>query len=151
MSNNTDCPKALNNASTPVECTPFHSENSEYLELDVHRKCRDSVVRFIGAVGERRDATKQWAAERGMARLWKCPGMPAFVHHPPGGSVVKDPPATAGDAGGEPWVRKIPWRRKMAVHSSIPFWKTPWTEESGGLSSPWDRKEWGMTALTQSH
>ena len=47
-----------------------------------------------------RDMTKQWAAERGVVRLWKCPGMPAFVHHPPGGSVVKDPPATAGDARG---------------------------------------------------
>ena len=30
----------------------------------------------------------------------------------PGGSVVKDPPANAGDPRFNPWVRKIPWRRK---------------------------------------
>ena len=30
----------------------------------------------------------------------------------PSGSVVKDPPANAGDPGFDPWVRKIPWRRK---------------------------------------
>ena len=26
--------------------------------------------------------------------------------------MVKKPPANAGDAGDDPWVRKIPWRRK---------------------------------------
>ena len=30
----------------------------------------------------------------------------------PGGSVVKNPPANAGDAGFDPWVGNIPWRRK---------------------------------------
>ena len=33
----------------------------------------------------------------------------------PGGSVVKNLPASAGDAGDhrfDPWVRKIPWKRK---------------------------------------
>ena len=30
----------------------------------------------------------------------------------PGSSVVKKPPANAGDAGFNPWVRKIPWKRK---------------------------------------
>ena len=31
----------------------------------------------------------------------------------PGGSIVKDSPANAGDVGSIPgWVRKIPWRRK---------------------------------------
>ena len=33
----------------------------------------------------------------------------------PGGSVVQNPPANAGDVkrlGFDPWVRKIPWRRK---------------------------------------
>ena len=35
----------------------------------------------------------------------------------------------------QPWVRKIPWRRKMATHSSILVWKMPWTKEPGGLQS----------------
>ena len=34
-----------------------------------------------------------------------------------------------------PRVGKIPWRRKVADHSSIPAWKIPWTEEPGGLQS----------------
>ena len=31
--------------------------------------------------------------------------------------------------------------RKMATHSSILAWRIPWTEEPGGLYSPWGRKE----------
>ena len=34
-----------------------------------------------------------------------------------------------------PRVGKIPWRRKVADHSSIPAWRIPWTEEPGGLQS----------------
>ena len=30
----------------------------------------------------------------------------------PGGSVVKNPPASAGDAGSIPGLEKFPWRRK---------------------------------------
>ena len=30
----------------------------------------------------------------------------------PGSSGVKNLPVNAGDAGPDPWVRKIPWRRK---------------------------------------
>ena len=33
--------------------------------------------------------------------------------------------------GFNPWVGKIPWRRKMATHSSIVAWEIPWTEEPG--------------------
>ena len=39
------------------------------------------------------------------------------------------------------WVGKIPWRRKWLTHSSILAWKTPWTEEPGGLHIPWGCKE----------
>ena len=46
----------------------------------------------------------------------------------PGGSVVKKK-----KSGFNPWVRKSPWRRKMATHSSILAWRIPWTEEPGGL------------------
>ena len=30
----------------------------------------------------------------------------------PGGSVVRNPPANSGDQGLDPWVGKIPWRKK---------------------------------------
>ena len=65
--------------------------------------------------------------------------------------LVKNPPAM-WETGFDPWVRKIPWRRDrlpipvflgredpleedMATHSSILAWRTPWTEEPGGLQS----------------
>ena len=34
--------------------------------------------------------------------------------------------------GFDPWVRKIPWRRKWQL---TPAWRIPWTEEPGGLQS----------------
>ena len=50
----------------------------------------------------------------------------------PGGSVVKNPPANAGD-----WVRSLnqeyPLEKEMATRISILAWKIPWTEEPGGL------------------
>ena len=55
----------------------------------------------------------------------------------PGGSVVKNTPANAGvmgDAGSIPrWGRSA--GKEMATSSSILAWKTPWTEEPGGLQS----------------
>ena len=37
--------------------------------------------------------------------------------------------------GFNPWVGKIPWRRKTATHSSVLAWEIPWMEEPGGLQS----------------
>ena len=34
-----------------------------------------------------------------------------------------------------------PLEKEMATHFSIHAWKIPWTEEPGGLHSPWGRKE----------
>ena len=54
------------------------------------------------------------------------------------GSVVKNPPAKAGDSG-EAGLIPVGWddplEQKMATHSSILAWKIPWTEESSGLQS----------------
>ena len=38
----------------------------------------------------------------------------------PGGLVGKESVCDAGDLGFDPWVGKIPWRRALATHSSIP-------------------------------
>ena len=39
----------------------------------------------------------------------------------------------------ETWVQSLGWedplQKGMATHSSILAWKTPWTEEPGGLQS----------------
>ena len=66
----------------------------------------------------------------------------------PGGSVVKNPPANA-----ETWVRSLgqedPLEKKTATHSSILAWKTPRTEEPGGLQSMGSQKNW--TQLNNKH
>ena len=57
--------------------------------------------------------------------------------------VVKKPPANAGDIRD---VGSIPGSGRSsgggnATHSSILGWRIPWTEEPGGLQSPWGCKE----------
>ena len=52
----------------------------------------------------------------------------------PGGSVVKNMPANAGDAGSIPgWEDYL--EKEMATHSSILAWEIPRTEEPGRLQS----------------
>ena len=34
-----------------------------------------------------------------------------------------------------------PLEEVMAIHSCILAWRIPWTEEPGGLHSPWGHKE----------
>ena len=54
-----------------------------------------------------------------------------------GGSVVKNPPANAGDS--ETQVQSLgqedPLEKEMATHSHILAWEIPWTEMPGGLQS----------------
>ena len=52
----------------------------------------------------------------------------------PGGSVVKNSPAIAGDIGSIPG-EEDPLEKEMATHSSILAWEIPWTEEPGRLQS----------------
>ena len=48
-----------------------------------------------------------------------------------GGSVVKNPPANAGDRSSAlGW--EDPVEKGMATHSSILAWRIPWKEEPGG-------------------
>ena len=48
----------------------------------------------------------------------------------PGGSVIKNPPAKAGDVGGED-----PLEKEMATHSNVFAWKILWAEEPGRVQS----------------
>ena len=52
----------------------------------------------------------------------------------PGGSVVKNPPAGAGDASSIPGLRRSP-EKETAAHSSTLAWEIPGTEEPGRLQS----------------
>ena len=49
----------------------------------------------------------------------------------PDGSVVKNPPAKAGDARDVGW--EHPLNKEMTTHSSTLAWEIPWTEEPGWL------------------
>ena len=66
----------------------------------------------------------------------------------PGGSVIKNPPANAGDPGDTGlipgWEDSL--KEEVAIHSSILAWKIPWTEEPGGLQS---RESHSQTLLKQ--
>ena len=44
-----------------------------------------------------------------------------------------------------------PLEKGMATHSSILAWRIPWTEESGGLYSPWGHKESDTIARLNYH
>ena len=52
----------------------------------------------------------------------------------PGSSAVKNPPAMQ-----ETGIQSLGWedilKESMTTHSSILVWRTPWTEETGGLQS----------------
>ena len=57
---------------------------------------------------------------------------PRHVWGFPGGTVVKNLPASAGDAGLVPgW--EDPLEEAMATHSSVLAWEIAGTEEPGGL------------------
>ena len=54
----------------------------------------------------------------------------------PGGAVVENSPANAGDMDSVPSLgQEDPLEKGMATHSSILAWRIPWTEEPGGLQS----------------
>ena len=63
----------------------------------------------------------------------------------PGGLVVKNPPANAGDAGSS-LVGEDPLEEEMATHSSILAQEIPCTKEPGGLQSI--RKQKSLTRLS---
>ena len=44
--------------------------------------------------------------------------------------------------------REDPLEKEMATHSNILAWRIPWTEEPGGLLSPWGRRVGHNLALS---
>ena len=62
-----------------------------------------------------------------------------------GGSDSEESASNAGDSGSVPWVGKIPLKKEMAAHSSIPAWGIPWTEEPGGAAVHMVAKESDVT------
>ena len=52
----------------------------------------------------------------------------------PGGSAIKNPPASAGGMGSIPGLGRS-LEEEMATHPSILVWRIPWIEEPGELQS----------------
>ena len=67
-----------------------------------------------------------------------------FLWSFPGGSDVKASACSAGDLGFDPWIRKIPWRRKwQPTPVFLPGESHGWRSLVG--YSPWGRKELDTT------
>ena len=65
------------------------------------------------------------------------------------GSVVKKPPANAGDAGLVPASGRS-LKKETATHSSILAWRIPWAEEPGGLQPmEWQKSQPQLNNYTQ--
>ena len=48
----------------------------------------------------------------------------------------------------DPWVRKIPWNKETATHSSILAWRIPWTDEPSKLQSVVSQSRTWFTGYT---
>ena len=59
----------------------------------------------------------------------------------PGGAVVKNPPANAGEASSIPQLARC-FRGENGFHSSIFVWRIPWMEGPGVLQSMGVAKSW---------
>ena len=69
----------------------------------------------------------------------------------PNGSVVKNPPANNRSLkrhGFDPWVGKIPWRRKWQINPVFLPGKSRGQRSLAGYS-PWGHKESDMTEVTK--
>ena len=53
----------------------------------------------------------------------------------PGDSDGKESACSVGDSGFDSWVRKTPWEKGMATHSSTIAWRVSRAKEPDGLQS----------------
>ena len=63
--------------------------------------------------------------------------------------MVKHLPANAG-AQVQSLGQEDPLEEEMSTHSSILAWKTPWTEEPGGLQSMGSQSQTGLKRLSMN-
>ena len=107
-----------------------------------------------------------WMSSYSSAICWKtshsplsCPSLlygKAFIYRFegfPGGSVIKNPPATAGDMV-QSLGQEDPLEEGMVTHFSILAWRIPWTEDPGQLQSIGLQgvgHDWSDLAYTHRH
>ena len=86
-------------------------------------------------------------AEPGLVDVSCAKGQISFPYLSPGGSVVENLTANAGDVDSIPGVRKIPWRRKWQPTPAFLPRKSHGPRSLAGYN-PWGRKESDMTEVT---
>ena len=64
-----------------------------------------------------------------------CDFFTGAVHCFPGGSVVKNPPVSAGDSEDQSSIPGLGKSTGGGTGNPLLAWKTPWTERPGGLQS----------------
>ena len=76
-----------------------------------------------------KEVTRDWGGKRPLFNACMTLPQNSLV-----AQTVKNPPAVQ-----ETWAQSLSWEdpleKGMATHSSILAWRTPWTEEPGGLQS----------------
>ena len=76
----------------------------------------------------------------GVRTMSRILGLPALTMGFPGGSVVKNLPANAGEASLS-LGQEDPLEEEMATHSNILAWEILGREEPGGLQSMWSQSQ----------
>ena len=109
----------------PMDCSPPGS--SVWILQD--RILKWVAVSFSRRSSQPRDRTQISRIAGGSFTGWSTREAP-FVR-----KAYKESACQCQRHGFDPWVGKIPWRRKKATGSSILAWEIPWTEEPGGLQS----------------
>ena len=99
----------------------------ETLNRQNRKNVRDFLIKHFGSIKKLNKHT-QWVLINGVILTWV-----AFS----GGSVVKNPPASAEGVrdSGSTLGQEDPLEEEMVTHSTILAWKVPWTEKPGGLQS----------------
>ena len=104
-------------------------------------------------------AQQKWSCPFFVKNVWGQDTEKCGCWHQVSGTVVKNPPANAGNAGDarvgsldweDPWIGKIPWRRKWQPAPVFLLGAFHGQRSLAGYS-PWDRKESDTTELAHTH
>ena len=117
-------------AHLKCDCTPT------VLKHGLHPVCVCLEICVRSSLLGRHSESKTWRWTSGILQCYlKSCDMGDWDWHIftifPGGSDGKE--SAFRRPGFDPCVRKIPWKKESAAHSSILIWRIPWTEEPGGL------------------
>ena len=90
------------------------------------------------------DRRAGWATVHGVEKSWTWLSditiIITGVNSGPGGKESACQCRRCRSHGFDPWVGKIPWRRKWKPTPVVLAWRIPWTEEPVGYS-PWGHRE----------